>query len=180
MSSTYLLGGRTIIVDTPEGQAALVDAHRTKRRPLCPCSQPPQEMYVALVADSYLVKRMPGTAHLHHPDCVSFEAPPELSGLGDVLGQAIVAEEDGSTKLKLDFPLSVMGGRRAPPPGQGVEPTSATAPSSRLTLLGLLHHLWHEAGLTRWHPGMAGKRTWFIVSGGHAPLILPLRGVAVG
>lgn len=60
MSSTYLLGGRTIIVDTPEGQAALVDAHRTKRRPLCPCSQPPQEMYVALVADSYLVKRMPG------------------------------------------------------------------------------------------------------------------------
>lgn len=94
MSNSYCLNGRTVYVDTPEGQAALVDAHRTKKRLLCACTQPPQEMYVALVADSYLVKRMPGTAHLHHPDCVSFEAPPELSGLGDVLGQAIVAEEE--------------------------------------------------------------------------------------
>lgn len=163
MSNSYLLGGRTVTVNTPEGQAALVDAHRTRTRPLCPCSQPAQEMYVALVADHYLVKRMPGTADLHHPDCISFEAPAELSGKGDVLGQAIIEEEDGSTKLKLDFPLSLMAGRKAPPPGQGIEPTSATAPSSRLTLLGLLHHFWHEAGLTKWHPGMTGKRTWFIV-----------------
>jgi hypothetical protein len=30
-------------------------------------------------------------------------------------------------------------------------------------LRGLLHYLWDQAELTRWHPGFAGKRTWATV-----------------
>ena len=33
----------------------------------------------------------------------------------------------------------------------------------RLSLRGLLYFLWHEAELTRWHPGFTGKRTWSVV-----------------
>ena len=28
---------------------------------------------------------------------------------------------------------------------------------------GVLHYLWDEAGLNRWTPAMAGKRSWFVV-----------------
>lgn len=34
---------------------------------------------------------------------------------------------------------------------------------SRLSLRGLLHYLWDQAGLTRWHPGFAGRRSWTTV-----------------
>ncbi|KQW69850.1 hypothetical protein ASC67_05010 [Methylibium sp. Root1272] len=31
---------------------------------------------------------------------------------------------------------------------------------SKLSLRALLHYLWDQAGLTRWEPGFAGKRSW--------------------
>jgi len=46
-------------------------------------------MYVAQVAGQFIAKRMPGTGVQHDPGCESYEAPPELSGFGDVVGRAI-------------------------------------------------------------------------------------------
>ena len=34
---------------------------------------------------------------------------------------------------------------------------------ARLSLLATLHYLWREGELTKWSPGMAGKRFWGIV-----------------
>lgn len=124
------------------------------------------EMYVARLAGSnrgYIVKRMPGTGSHHAPDCPSYEPPAEFSGLGQVLGSAITEDPaTGETTLKLDFPLARMPGRSTMPPAGG-ESDSVSSSGTKLSLRALLHYLWDQAELTRWHPGFSGKRTWATV-----------------
>jgi hypothetical protein len=121
------------------------------------------EMYVARMGDGYIVKRMPGTGSRHAPDCPSYEPPAEFSGLGQVLGSAISEDPaTGKTTLKLDFPLTKLPGRTAMPPAGG-DGGSVSTSGTKLSLRGLLHYLWDQADLTRWHPGFAGKRTWATV-----------------
>ena len=40
------------------------------------------------------------------------------------------------------------------------ERSEVEASSPKLTLRSTLHYLWTAAGLTKWIPGFAGKRTW--------------------
>ena len=123
-------------------------------------SGPSIEMYVARLGQGYIVKRMPETGGHHAPDCPSYEPPAECSGLGQVLGSAITEDPaTGETTLRLDFPLSRIPGRSAAPPSGGSSDSVATD-GTRLSLRGLLHYLWDQAELTRWHPGFAGKRNW--------------------
>jgi hypothetical protein len=120
-------------------------------------------MYVAKVNNHFILKRMPNSGAMHSPSCDSYEPPPELSGLGQVMGSAI--EEDvaaGTTLLKLEFSLSKTGGRNAPLPSDK-EADSVTSKGNKLTLRGTLHYLWDEAGFNRWSPAMRNKRNWFVV-----------------
>ena len=123
-------------------------------------------MYIARLAGTngrYIVKRMPDTGSHHAPDCPSYEPPPEASGLEQVLGSAITEDPaTGETMLKLDFPLAKMPGRSTMPPA-GNDGDSVSSTGTKLSLRGLLHYLWDQAELTRWHPGFAGKRTWATV-----------------
>ncbi len=117
-------------------------------------------MYVARLGDGFIVKRMPNTGCHHAPDCPSYEPPAELSGLGQVLGSAIVEDPaTGETTLKLDFSLSRIAGRSTVPVG-GSASDRVVTDGTRLSLRGLLHYLWDQAELTRWQPGFAGKRSW--------------------
>jgi hypothetical protein len=144
-------------------QAYLADAHGEKMWPLCMCMPDGVPMYVAKMGEHYVVKRMPNTGGTHAPDCASYEPPAELSGLGDVKGGAIQENiEDGITTLKLDFSLSKTVGRAAPAPS-GVAADTVRTDGAKLTLRGTLHYLWEEAGLNRWFPAMAGKRSWYVV-----------------
>lgn len=123
-------------------------------------------MYVAKIGpEKFVIKRMPDTGleHAHH--CPSYLPPEALSGLGEVLGSAITEEADsGLTALKLGFRMSKT--ERAAPAGAGggAVADSVAADPSKLTLRAVLHYLWQEADLATWHPGMAGKRNWRIVS----------------
>ncbi len=123
-------------------------------------------MYIARLSgpnDGFIVKRMPESGHLHAPDCPSYEPPANLSGLGQVLGSAIVEDPaTGQTTLKLDFPLTRRRGHSTQPPA-GEENDSVKSDGTRLSLRGLLHYLWDQAELTRWHPGFAGRRSWSTV-----------------
>ena len=121
------------------------------------------EMYVARLGEGYIVKRMPDTGSHHAPYCPSYEPPAEFSGLGQVLGSAIIEDPaTGETTLKLDFPMTKLPGRSTTPP-TGAEGDSVSSTGTRLSLRGLLHYLWDQAELTRWHPGFVGKRTWATV-----------------
>jgi len=120
-------------------------------------------MYVARLGDDYIVKRMPDTGSHHAPDCPSYEPPPEVSGLGQVLGSAITEDPTtGETTLKLDFPMSKFAGRSTMPTA-GWDSDSVASSGTKLSLRGLLHYLWDQAELTRWQPGFVGKRTWSTV-----------------
>ncbi|MBE2241698.1 MAG: DUF1173 domain-containing protein [Burkholderiaceae bacterium] len=162
-AAVYEIAGRRFEVGARGFADAVADAHAAHQRPRCMCLVEGVEMYVARLGEGYIVKRMPDTGSHHAPDCPSYEPPAEFSGLGQVLGSAITEDPaTGETTLKLDFPLTKMPGRSTMPPIGG-EGGSVSSTGTKLSLRGLLHYLWDQAELTRWHPGFAGKRTWATV-----------------
>lgn len=163
MTRRFQVGAAILSAHDPQLGPALADAHAHRIRPLCLCRQPGAPLYVARVAGQFIAKRMPGTGVQHDPGCESYEAPPELSGFGDVVGRAIQEDADaGVTVLKLGFSLSRTGRK----PGSAAAPRegdSVKADASKLSLKATLHYLWEEAGFNRWSDRMAGKRNWFVV-----------------
>lgn len=159
----FRVGSVELSADDSRWEQLLAAEHDRHGRPLCLCIPAGVEMYVARVGAKHFVKRMPGSGALHGPHCDSFEPPAELSGLADVLGSAVKENpEDGTTTLKLDFALSKAGGKR-PAGGASVESDSVRTDGAKLTLRGLLHLLWEDAGFNRWTPGMEGRRTWYVI-----------------
>jgi len=158
--AAYLIGGRRLDAGQPEFAEAVAAAHATHQRPRCLCLVEGVEMYVARLGEGYIVKRMPDTGSHHAPDCPSYEPPPEVSGLGQVLRSAITEDPaTGETTLKLDFAMSKTAGRSTMPTAGG-DSDSVASSGMKLSLRSLLHYLWDQAELTRWQPGFTGKRTW--------------------
>ncbi|WP_299083388.1 DUF1173 family protein [uncultured Ruegeria sp.] len=161
---TLHLGNIELNVESAEGQDALARAHRKRDRVDCRCRVPYPKMYVAAVNGRFIVKRMPETGHEHAPDCTSYLPPGELSGLAQVQGSAITeSPEDGTTTIRLGFPLKKIGKPRAMPELTGQPATEVKQSPYKLTITSLLHYLWHEADLGKWYPAMNGKRFWGVV-----------------
>jgi hypothetical protein len=165
----YEVGGHRLAITSPRFAEAIAAAYVTQwhgaqaPRFRCLCRPEGVEMYVARLGEGFIVKRMPNTGSEHAPDCASYEPPAELSGLGQVLGTAINEDPvSGTTTLTLGFPMSRMPGRSMPP-SAGSASDQVVSDSTRLSLRGLLHYLWDQAELTRWHPVFSGKRSWFTV-----------------
>src|SRR3954462_11265738 len=162
-SRRFQIGSATLSANDPQLAPTLADAHARLIRPLCLCRQPAAPLYVARVAGQFIPKRMPGTGAEHDPGCESYEAPPELSGLGDLVGRAIQEDVDaGVTVLRLGFSLSRTG-RKAAAAAVTREPDSVKADAAKLSLKATLHYLWEEAGFNRWSERMTGKRNWFVI-----------------
>jgi Protein of unknown function (DUF1173) len=173
-ASAYWVNGQTFDVDAPglaEAIAAgFAERHATQGthiRPCCLCKRDDRgqgiEMYVAKLGDGLIVKRIPNTGDQHASHCPHFEPAAELSGLGQVRGSAISEDPaTGATSLKLDFALTKIAGRSNVPTAGGAS-DSVKTDGSRLSLRALLHYLWDQAELTRWHPGFEGKRSWATV-----------------
>jgi hypothetical protein len=165
----YDIGGQRWERDAPGFADAIAWAHAERLRPRCLCRADADadgqgiEMYVARLMDGYIVKRLPNTGSHHAPSCPSYEPPSELSGLGQLLGSAIVENPaTGETTLKLDFPMTKVPGRSASPAAASASSSVATQ-GHKLSLRALLHYLWDQAELTHWKPGFAGHRSWFTV-----------------
>lgn len=164
--AVYMISGVEVARDSDQLQQHLKAAYEVggrHGRPRCMCVPEGVEMYISKVGGHFLIKRMPGGGGHHDPSCATYEPPAELSGLGQVLGSAITEDPvEDTTVLKLDFALSRVG-RRAPVETDSEPADSVKTAGSKLSLRGLLHYLWMEADLTRWHPGMEGKRDWNVV-----------------
>jgi len=163
-ATVYEFAGRQFMRGSPGFAETIARAHAAQQRPRCVCAPDGIETYIAKLDDGYVVKRMPGTGHRHAPTCPHFESAHDEVGLRPLLGTAI--REDPSTgliTLRVDFALSK---NAVPEPRRYTTATEARAADSRLprlSLRGLLHHLWDQADLTRWHPGFEGKRSWATV-----------------
>jgi len=163
----YDIDGRHWMKNAPGFAEAVADAFDKRLHPRCMCRRDQAgqgiEMYVARLMDGHIVKRMPNTGSQHSPWCPTYEPPAEYSGLGQLMGTAIVESPvTGVTTLKLDFPLAKMPGRSQMQPSGGNCGSVASA-GTRLSLRGLLHYLWDQAEMTRWQPGFAGRRSWATV-----------------
>jgi hypothetical protein len=161
--SDFLIDGNVFASSDESLQSELARTHKAKGRPLCMCRQPGVAMYIAKMTDLYVIKRMPDTGIEHSPHCESYEPPPELSGLGEVIGQAIKEDlESGVIALKLDFSLTKRPGLSQPDASGSPSDTVATD-GKKLTLRSVLHYLWDESEMTKWSPKMLGRRSWFVV-----------------
>lgn len=137
-------------------QEALARIHDTAERPRCLCMPDGIEMYVARHRH-YLVKRMPDTGKCHHPLCPSYEPDNAYSGLGDLVGDAVLETHPGHVELRVDFPWMRVHGR-AVARGEPDEPGEVSVPRRRMTLRAVTHFLFERAGFNRWTPAMSGKR----------------------
>jgi hypothetical protein len=163
----YDIDGQRWVKDAPGFADAIVWAHEERLRPRCLCRSDSNgqgiEMYVARLVDGYIVKRMPNTGSQHATACPSYEPLAEFSGLGQLLGSAIVENPaTGETTLKLDFSMSKLP-RRSASPAAASTSSSVVTQGHKLSLRALLHYLWDQAELTHWKPGFGGRRNWFTV-----------------
>ena len=157
----FLINGEVYAPHDPGLQDALARVYDTPARPLCLCVDGGVEMYVSKFRD-FVIKRMPESGTEHAPTCPSYELPPSESGIGKLLGEAIIDRGPQGVELRLDFPLTRRVGRaavvREPPSASDV-----TVARRQLSLRGLLHFLWDRAGFNRWYPRMQGKRSYAVV-----------------
>jgi hypothetical protein len=161
-AALYQVGDARVRPRDQEWQSILERAYARGLQPLCLCRPCGVPMYIARY-DQFVVKRMPETGHRHHPSCPSFEQLPGQSGLGEVLGDAVLERSPDRVEVLLDFPLCRRPGRPAPAAGSGSQPSEAVAHRRKLGLRGLVDLLLQRAGFNRWYPRMQGKRTWFVV-----------------
>lgn len=160
MANTISIKGKIIELDDPEIQNILQRTYVEKLRPLCMCKSPGIAMYIAKIGSMFYVKRMPDSGADHAANCTSYDPPPELSGLGEVLGSAIKEDiESGLVALRFDFALT-KSSRRVAPSSSDVENDSVKIDSTKLTIRALLHYLWDRSKLTHWQPNWHGKRNW--------------------
>jgi hypothetical protein len=157
----FLINGRIFAAHDPGLQEALARIYGTPARPRCLCVAKGVEMYVSKFTD-FVMKRMPDTGTEHRPTCPSYELPASESGLGEVLGEAIIERGSAGVELRLDFPLTRRIGRScaiADPKASG----EVTVARKQLSLRGLLYYLWQRAGFNRWYPRMQGKRSYWVL-----------------
>jgi hypothetical protein len=152
----FAIDGRVIDANDPQLQQVLARACPSPTRPRCLCIPCGVEMYVARHRD-YVIKRMPDTGHLHYPGCPSFEPEASQSGLGGLVGQAVVEVEPGLVELRVDFAWMRVASRGAARGGPK-EVTEVALPRKRMSLRALTHFLFERAGFNRWSPAMEGKR----------------------
>ncbi len=157
----FAIKGRVIAVDDPQLQVALAQVYDTPERPRCLCVPGGVEMYVALHRQ-FVVKRMPDSGSNHHPGCPSYEPEFQQSGLGELVGEAVLESESGRVELRVDFPWTRVPGRGVPR-GEPQDVSEVGVPGRRMTLRALMHFLFERAGFNRWSPAMAGKRNQGVV-----------------
>lgn len=158
----FLFAGTCYDVQDPLWEDALAQAHADGGRPRCLCVSGGVEMYVARHQRRFIVKRMPGTGSLHQPRCPSFEPEAGQSGIGELLGEAIVELAPGSVQLRVDFPWTRVSGRGVAA-GEAADPGEVLSPQRRMSLRALTHFLFERAGFNRWSPAMAGKRNQGVI-----------------
>ena len=159
--SSFIYNGNVVNQDDEIlTQAVLRECYKNNVRPICACIPHKNiEMYIAKVGDNYVLKRMPNSADQHDFNCISYEPPTEISGLGEVLGDAIKVDQSGLSVLKFDFSLSKSNSTKQAPTPSDTPSDTIKSESNKLTLKATLDYLIDEALLNRHKPNL--KHNWY-------------------
>lgn len=127
----------------------------------CLCTTPPQPLVIRLRAGRYHLAGWPDLGARHDTRCPFVKLAVTLTGKSGYAAGAITETSDG-THIRLHQPLTVRSDQDTRDGAGTREP--AEAPSrNTVSLLGLLHWLWEQAGLNQWDH-RAGGRGWPEVS----------------
>lgn len=156
-------------------QSLLKATYDRHERPLCPCRPDGIPLQIRFAHGRYHLARMPYGGWRHAPSCSFFEPAQDEQGRTGYAEDAIVETEGGATSIRLDVPLA----KRSSPDGEvGGDQKQECLGGKRnaISLLALLHYLWEEAGFSRWHPKMQGRRGWpqirkYIINSARAILV---------
>jgi hypothetical protein len=81
----------------------------------------------------------------------------QLSGLGELMGEAVIEHSPEFVELRVDFPLTRVLGR-ARISGEQQTPADVSVPKRRMSLRAVMHFLFEKSGMNRWTSAMEGKR----------------------
>ncbi|RTL56516.1 MAG: DUF1173 domain-containing protein [Rhodocyclaceae bacterium] len=152
----FVIRGHMLGADDPKLQEVLAQIYDTPERPRCLCVADGVEMYVARHR-RFVIKRMPDSGSAHHPSCPSYEPEARQSGLGELMGDAVLESVPGQIELRVAFPWTRIAGHGVSH-GEPKQAAEVVVPRRRMTLRAVLHFLFERAGFNRWSPAMAGKR----------------------
>lgn len=128
----------------------------------CP-SRHPRPLYISLREGRYHLSRWPGQGGHHSIDCRFYSTVPEHSGM-QCYEAGVIKEANGLLSIRLAHGLRE---RKESPANQLKRILEGATPGrsqTAMTMLGLLHLLWQEAGINIWHPNMSGKRFSSVVA----------------
>ncbi|WP_284620551.1 DUF1173 family protein [Aquabacterium humicola] len=170
----FSFGGRVFDAEDQRLQELLAAIRESSTRLRCMCVPGGVEMYVAFHRQ-YIVKRMPDSGPRHHPGCPSFEPGPASSGLGELMGDAVVRLDGERFELHVGFAWTQSSNRTAVR-GDPADVAEVSRPKRRMSLRALTHFLFERAGFNRWSPAMAGKRGQGVL---HRHLVLAAEDIRV-
>lgn len=150
------------IRSTPDRFIKLLSAARTHKQALCLCRTPALRLVTrcSRTTGRHHLAVWPGQGSLHDPECAFHRLDPELSGQGSYDSAAIRDLGDG-VAIRFAAPLVSKSGEDRPQP---IDSQSCPGLGRRsVGLLGLLHWLWDESGLSAWSP-RSRTRNWAAVS----------------
>ncbi len=150
----------------PGWQRTLERAHGAGSPAYCQCAgRGERRLAVRCVAGVYRLARYPSTGHEHAIDCRYYGPNINGSGLRGYEAGVVREDEDGALHIRLTHSLD----RRIIDPSEAKATISnkGTGRAMRvpsMTLLGLLHLLWMQAGLHQWRPCFSSTRDAFSVA----------------
>jgi len=110
-------------------------------------------------SDEFHLARYPGSGAEHARDCRFYSEDPSKSGRQSYTEDVIKEDDTGSLRIRLGRGIQ---SRDQQQEKQATTESSNSQPGIRkntMSLLGLMHLLWSEAGLNVWYPAMGGKRS---------------------
>ena len=145
---TFFIRGNIYGANDEHLQAALAQIYDTPERPRCLCIKGGAAMYVAKHR-AFVVKRMPETGSQHHPSCPSYASDSQQSGLGELMGEAVIEHSTEFVELRVDFPLTRVLGRSRPS-GEQQSAADVSVPKRRMSLRAVMHFLFEKAGTSKY------------------------------
>nr|WP_246654342.1 DUF1173 family protein [Azospirillum formosense] len=145
-------------------QEHLRKLHQNKLEAWCPCqTRAKPRIFSRLRGRTYHPVKESNSGPRHSFDCTRYSLPNDFSGRGTYT-VGVVEETKHGIQITFREPMT-----RRPTPaestGTGLSRVSGSGRTqSRMSPRGLLDYFWTEASLNRWHPNMAGKRSWGVVA----------------
>lgn len=147
----------------PERYSRLFAAARTEVGwALCLCRPlAPQRLVIRRRHERYHLAAWPGHGHEHAFGCAWYRPIPELSGSTSYTTSALHETETGvAIRLTTDLltPTTPRRGTTTTPPRKSRDAATPSPQPRSMSLLGLLHYLWEQAGLSSWDPDERARR----------------------